>query len=409
MKDEVKKIIQWTGKATGIDVAYYLKGGFWLSLTYMSSALLGLLIVIAFANLLPKSIYGEYQFFLSIMAIVVIFSLPGMNQAIIRAVARGEKSSVFAGTSAKLRWSFLGSLALLAVSGYMLLIGHPSWPHYIFAAATFPFVNAFTTFYSYLYGSQRFADITRYNFAVQSVITAAIIGAILLSGEILFIILAYLIAPTITQYYFFRRVTSKIPKRGKNDVVSYGKHLSLVEGLAMIAEQADKLLLSYFAGFVAVASYTIATILPQQVAYQMKLLPVLILPKFSRKSNIRAIVRSKILLVIGLSVVIGIVGFLVSPILIPLLFSSQYADVIFFAQLLFLGSIALIPSQIIFTLLIAQKKVRKIHIFNIFSSGSRLILVAVLVPLAGILGAVIAVVTWQYLRLLVGLALTIWD
>jgi len=90
-KAHAKKALDYLGKKLQLDVYYFLRGGFWLSSAHLLTGMAAFLVVIAFTRLASKEFYGQYQFIMAIIAILTIFSLPGMQTAIIQAVSRGEE------------------------------------------------------------------------------------------------------------------------------------------------------------------------------------------------------------------------------------------------------------------------------------------------------------------------------
>jgi len=79
MKNRLVPFLRWSEKYTKLDMVYLTKGGFWMTLSQVSSNMLSLLLVIAFANLLPKETYGLYRYILSLAGMLNSLSLTGMN------------------------------------------------------------------------------------------------------------------------------------------------------------------------------------------------------------------------------------------------------------------------------------------------------------------------------------------
>ena len=86
---KVKELLLRSEKYTKTDMLYLARGGFWLTLGQGLGIIAGLLLVIGFANLLPKEVYGNYKFILSLGGIIGAFTLTGMSIAVTQAVARG--------------------------------------------------------------------------------------------------------------------------------------------------------------------------------------------------------------------------------------------------------------------------------------------------------------------------------
>jgi len=81
------------GQFLGQEDNYFLTQGSYLSIGHVISIICGFLLSIAFARFLPKEIYGQYRYILSVVAILAIFTLPGLKTAITQAVARGFEGS----------------------------------------------------------------------------------------------------------------------------------------------------------------------------------------------------------------------------------------------------------------------------------------------------------------------------
>ena len=77
----------------GLDLKYFASGGFWTTLGQGINAILAFALTIAFANMIPKETYGIYRYILSIAGILNIFTLKGMNTAVVQAVAAATARS----------------------------------------------------------------------------------------------------------------------------------------------------------------------------------------------------------------------------------------------------------------------------------------------------------------------------
>ena len=75
----------------------------------------------AFASQASKETFGIYQYILSIISILAIFTLPGMQSALTRAIARGKEGTLNVCLKEKIKWSLIGVLGCLAVSAWYLV------------------------------------------------------------------------------------------------------------------------------------------------------------------------------------------------------------------------------------------------------------------------------------------------
>lgn len=95
-----------------VDAHYFLKGGFWLSLTQVVSILGGLVTSVLFAKYLDPNDYGIYRYLIGLVAIFSAFSLTGLGQSILQTAAKKYYSFY----SETLRTNFIYSLSITAIS-----------------------------------------------------------------------------------------------------------------------------------------------------------------------------------------------------------------------------------------------------------------------------------------------------
>ena len=100
-KERFIRLLKWGEKYTKTDMVYLFHGGFWLTVGQVVTTLSVLALGIVFANVLPKDVYGTYKYLLAIAGIFSLFTLPGMNVALIRAVARGFGGSYYSAASTR--------------------------------------------------------------------------------------------------------------------------------------------------------------------------------------------------------------------------------------------------------------------------------------------------------------------
>src|SRR3989344_9139507 len=105
------------------DLRYLLQGGFWLTLAKIVSITASFLSSIAFANLLPEETYGLYRYVLSLLAILAIPTLDGVDRALTRSVAQGHEGTFVPAIFTKMRWGTLGGVGALGLAAYYYFQG----------------------------------------------------------------------------------------------------------------------------------------------------------------------------------------------------------------------------------------------------------------------------------------------
>src|SRR5579872_3261570 len=110
LRERLYSILRWSERYTRTDMVYLFKSGFWLQTSSFSIALLSFLLYVVFGRVLPKDVYGNYQYLLSLASIASAFTMTGMNTAVMRAVARGFEGTFLASLRIQLLW---GAVPLL--------------------------------------------------------------------------------------------------------------------------------------------------------------------------------------------------------------------------------------------------------------------------------------------------------
>lgn len=359
----LKKIENWTHT----DIKYLIKGGTWLSVNQIVSFLSSFLLAIAFANLLPKEVYGTYRYILSIFSLLSIPTLAGINTALVRSVAQGYDSSILPALKTKIKWGLLGGLSSLILAGYYYY-NHNLTLTVCFAIAGIfiPFMDSFLVFDSFLLGKKLFNKYSQYNTVITFFSAVVMVSTVFFTKNVYLIILSYFFVYTLLRLFALLVTIKKIDWNKKEDLemIKYGKHLSAIDILSILADQLDKILIFHFLGASQLAIYAIAIAPVEQTKTLFKILQSLALPKFSQKTieEIRDTIILKIKkLTILIAVVVGLY-ILMAPFIYKFFF-PQYLNSIFYSQIYALslfGSEALI----IKTVLQSQKEIKKLYYIN---------------------------------------------
>lgn len=376
-------------------MVYLASGGFWLTTGQVISSLSAFSLAIAFANLLPPETYGTYKYLLSIAAIFSIFTLPGMNTAIARSVARGNEITICVATKTRVIWSFLGTLAAFAGATYYFINDNLELAIALaIIGAVLPFFDTLTTYNGQLTGKRAFKKQSIFHLLSQSVSTGSLVTALLLTNNVHLLLLAYFIPLAVTRFVLYKKIT-KTTSAGTPDreTITYGKHLSLISVLGVVASNIDKILLWKFLGPAQLAIYTFALAIPEQLKGPLKGVGDLAFPKFAAQTNeqirknMSSLWRKLALYAVGL-VVISALYILAAPYIFKVFF-PQYMESVLYSQIFSISLVTSI-SAILLSKLEAQKKIKTQYIINTIHPLTQIILLVILIPLFGIFGAVAA-------------------
>ncbi len=179
IKNKIRGWLLWSQKYTQTDMLYLTKGGFWLFMGQMVGFLANFLLIVIFTNWLSKETFGTYKFVLSLLGILSIPSLSGLNSAILNAAAKNEDGSFMSAFKLKLKWGFWGSFASLIVAGYYLLKGNTVLAVcFLIVACFLPFFNSFSLYDSFLAGKKKFALQSKFSILTQIISLLSLAGTV---------------------------------------------------------------------------------------------------------------------------------------------------------------------------------------------------------------------------------------
>ena len=387
-----------------IDLFYLIKGGSWLMTGKIISMGAAFILALIWANWINPDIYGNYQYVLSLVAIISIFSLPSLNIAVIRAVAKKLEGTFLTGFKTQLKWGLLGSISSLAIAGYYFFQGNKNlgFP-FLIIAVFIPLFNAALIYTSFLMGRKLFNVQVKYD-SITQIISMVIMALTLFSVKnfliqtpnyiiLLFIITVYYSSRTFLRFLFFLIVKNKFKPNKKQDIqtIKFGKHLSFLGIIDVIANNIDKILLFHYLGAIELAVYAFSILVPQQIRSVMKHIDTLALPKFSTRprEEIKKTILKKILYLTGIVSLLIIIYIILAPFVYQFFF-PKYITSIPYSRLYALSIIPLC-FDMFSNVFRAKMMTKQIYQIKIIAPIFRASLFLTLIPLYGIWGAVIAV------------------
>lgn len=403
----LQKISLLIEKFLKTDSKYLLRGSFWLGLGQAVSMLTSLATLIAFANLLPAQDYGSYKFILSGISLITALSLSGIVTTIVQSTARGYKHALIQGFRIHLKWAVVPVMIALMIGIYYLAKDNVIFAAgFIIAGLITPFSRSFELFDSYYVGESDFKTRTLYSIIQQMTQAAAVIIALFLTQNIEIIILVYLGSLATTSCIFYLMTKKKIeianPEKEKVDfsLKKNGIALTGIDLLTRTAEELDKIVVFQILGPVQLATYLFALAPVAKIKGMEVVIKNLSLPKLSVRSisELQQSLPRKII-VAGAGALILAMGYIiVAPFLFTWLF-PQYISAVPYTQALSALIVFSYPSSIIYYTLLAHVQKKALLITKIIPPLIKIGLIAVLIPLLGIWGAVFATIGFYIVSL----------
>lgn len=404
IKQKTISFIQQLQEYFKIDLFYLIKSEFWLMLEKTITMSFAFLLALAWANWIDPSVYGNYQYILSLAAIISVFSLSGMGIAVVRGVAKGFERTFISGFKIQLKWGILTSIAALGIAAYYWTQGNKELGlPFLIIAVFLPLFNASIIYTDFLVGKKLFKIQTKYNSITQAAAVIIMISTLFCIKTflpsapayiiLLLIIFIYYLSRTLLRFLFFVITKIKFKPNKKDDAstITFGKHLSLLGLIDVLANNIDKILLFHYLGAINLAVYLFAILVPQQISVLLKHISTLSLPKFSvrPREEIKKSILKKTCYLAAMMGVLMLIYILFAPIIYRVFF-PKYLTSVPYSQLYALSVIPLCFS-VITEVLRAKMMLKQIYQVKIITPLVRAGFFLALIPLYGIWGAVIAI------------------
>lgn len=369
-KNKIVKALKWSEKYTKTDMVYLAKGGFWLNANTVITSVFAFALSIAFAKLVPKEIYGTYQFVISISSIIGAFTLTGMNTAITQAVARGFEGTFKKSVKIQIKYGLIP--LILGFIGYLYyLLNQNSFLSIsiIIVAIILPLTNALNIWTAFLSGRKDFKHFFIYNQIINLFYYSGMIGVIFIFPNALLLVLTNFVLGLIANLIVYKSINKRYPPNNQYEekATEYGKKLSLSNILPMIILNIDNIIIFHLLGPASLAVYTFASNIPDRFISLIRPVSSLALPKFSEKSveEIKLLLPQKIFRLILLSILFGLFYILIAPFIYKIIF-SQYLESIFYSQIYIVAVMISTLGSMSITALFATRS-SKIYLFNIIN------------------------------------------
>lgn len=245
----------------GVDLSYFLPRVTWIGGRYFATTLIALLLSAAFAQLTAKESFGQYQYVLSVVSLLSIFSLPGLNTAAIRAVVEGDEQSVKHSAQHSFMTSLLATVVLVGMGIYKHAHSEQTLGLALgLAGLLLPFFYATNSWYVYYEAKLNFHTPTLRLIAANLVLLIVMVIGLKIRLNLVGLVLIYYGLNAIMNFLFFwegsRRVKSKLGE-SKLDL-RYAIRCSIQKFTITFGENIQAIAVSALFGFANLAIYQVA-------------------------------------------------------------------------------------------------------------------------------------------------------
>lgn len=377
-----------------------------LSSVQIVAVSIGFFTSIIWARYVEKEVYGQYQVILSIMTIVNSLCLPGLSESMTISAAKGYDGNLTRILKYKTLSLLAGSIAILCIAGYYYFYSdsNSKLAYALLASAfVFPLFQLDSIWAAWLNGRGLLKRLSL--FRVLTIITTAVMLLTLVylgMQDLKILVIALIGLPGLLSVLITAGIlTQRKNTVHDNDSIRYGFHVtaaSLLSGLIVT----DRLFLHSYVSAEAVAVYSIANIFPDQLKSVFGVFNQIIIPKSYRAGSVYDAwqnTKKHFQAMFYLFIFLGVLGFIMIPVIVPAFFSERYNSSVVYAQWLWLSFAIVIPTTHIANILRAQKKVKFVYSISVAQPVVSFILYFVLIHY-GLPGIVLAKVIYLLLTAL---------
>lgn len=385
-----------------IDLDYFVKGGFWLTVGQVVTIFLGLFTTVLLANYLDERDYGVYRYLLGLAGLFSVFSLTGLGSSVLQTAAQGYISFYKESIALAFKYSLLITTVAGVASGYYFFQGNQLLGlGCLLIAVLQPLINTYQYVPNFLQGSKRFKESALLHAFKTSIVSIITVITLLTTKSVLLLIATYLATNALANFLSHIFYTSK--KKLSDDhrtwdkFILYAKHTSLRNILLSVAQKIDSVIVFTQLGAVELAIYSVANVIPEQLKASFKNVSTLLIPKYANNLNNQELKKSvfrrswQMALIL---ICITVFYILIAPLVYKVLF-PKFPDAVLISQLsalVFPAFFVVIPNSFL------QSRLANQELYKIawVSAVIQIVATVIGVLLLGIVGAVLAKLIYRY-------------
>ncbi len=414
LRNKVFGLLRSSERLFKLDMVYLAKGGWWTSLSFIIGILASFVTMVAFGNLLPREVYGTYNYLLSLGASLSFLTLSGIGPAVMRAVARGYENVTPRALRLSLKYNSLSIAIVLTVASYYAFKGNMLFAFSLtLLSLAYPLAESFHIYKQILTGRKRFDTLAKITSAISLIGAIATVTALLLTDNILILIALYAsmsLLPNIIVYFLVTRHIGKmepVPEQ-LQEMKRTAIHITGAGIAGIVSSYIDKVILFQVAGPAALAIYGFAAAGPERLKSLVKNWFSIALPSLAQKSlsQIRQVVYKRVAFSFLIGLILAATYWLLAPVLFKT-FLPRYLDAVFYSQILAL-SVTLAPASIYFgSVFASQNMLKATYALNFANHATRIVLYVIFGWLWQIWGLIIASLLSTFINAVYGLV--IWE
>lgn len=355
--------------------------------------LLGFAFITGLANLVPKQTVGDYNYIIAVLTIASITTLPGMNAALVRAVARGYEGSLRPMMRKKILCGITGSVIAFGFGTAYLAHGNVSLGlAFLIAAPLVPMTDTYSEMaYSFFQGRKNFKKTMFLAVVCQMCFSIPSLLILFFTHNLIIIALSFFVFQTIGGLLVYAFAQPANDRRDHESEL-LGFHLTIQNIPRIVAFNIDTIIVFAVAGPAAAAIYTFA-FTPMAKLEQLIPVDTLALPDLSnreRSVETKRLIWNRVGLLAMAMVPAIAIGWWLSPFAYRVLFPAFPESVGLFRLLLTV--LLTTPFAMMRSAFVAWNKKRELYINEFASPVIRIGLMVILGFPYGSAGVIVAII-----------------
>ena len=411
MKEKINGLISSLGVRFGFDSHYFIKNTIWLLMGQALMSVAAFLATVVLANKMSKHDLGDFRLIVSIYTTLVFFTMSGLTGAFMRSIVNGFEGALEEAIAIKKRYGLLTFFIGCCVALYFFYKGNATFALLVLvASAAIPYIESYSMYSPYLQAKHEFRLSSLNQGLIKLISSIAVIVVAYFMPQTLYLVIAFYGSQAVVNFIQYKVLTKKFPPKNNNRdeaMLPYAKHLTLSGFAALIFGQADKFILYHFFGPAALASYWIASTVPQEVGRVVSTVVQVGYPKFVKVDHVNAkeYLPKRFLQSIGVLVLISLLYACIAYPFFHFFFPLYVGEVSKSIVLMF--AFAIIPHYFVWGYFAAKGRHKIIYLSNTLDPVLQVLLYLVCIPLFGIWGLVYAmliktvlmnIVAWYVLK-----------
>jgi O-antigen/teichoic acid export membrane protein len=378
----------------------FLRAGSLLILSYGIVTLLGLIRTPVIVWVIPKDQVGMLAIVAAWMPFLQLVSLSGLDTSSYHYTSKGQPWSFVVNISYRLRWSLVSAAGFLTIAIYYF------WQHesslawlFIIAGISYPFTAGLSSAAGMLGAQERYKHLFWYRIFESLTDFAGFIPLLFSAYWVSQIVTFYganQLATLIMQVSFvawlliplLKNKENRLSKQEEQEVLRYGKHQTAINGLSVLNNRIDALLVGIFLPFTSMADYSISLLFFEQFKRLWNIYLTVRYPKLVRlpiPERRRQFIHEGIIVFFVFSIggaILALAAFWLLPIILP----PSYANSILLIFLMIVAFLVSLPANMVETYFRTQQNQRSQYYLRIVGILSSVTFSLLLLPRWGVFG-----------------------